>query len=152
MVGEIRDRETAEIAVRASLTGHLVFSTLHTNDAVGAITRLTDMGIEPYLVASSLNGVLAQRLVRLSCPACAGRATSGCETCRGTGFFGRTGLFELFVVNDDLRDLIQSRAPAAALREKALALGMKTLFQAGQAKAREGGTTMEEVLRVTEED
>lgn len=150
MVGEIRDRETAEIAVRASLTGHLVFSTLHTNDAIGAVTRLIDMGIEPYLVASSLSAVIGQRLVRVLCSQCRGKEKS-CETCRGTGYFGRTGLFEFFVLNEALRNLILSGASPAIIREKARALGMQTLFEEGKIKVAEGRTSMEEIIRVTEE-
>jgi len=187
MVGEIRDMETAEIAIRSSLTGHFVFSTLHTNDALGAITRLIDMGMEPYLVASSLSAVLSQRLIRLICkechsvtPACpprraeAGvqapsndggaflggldsrprspRRPSGndCISCRGTGYRGRTGIFELFTLNDELRDLILNRAPASLLREKALATGFRNLYQDGRIKIEAGLTSDIEVRRVAE--
>ena len=149
MVGEVRDADTAEIAVRASLTGHLVFSTLHTNDAVGAITRLVDMGIEPYLVASSLHAVLAQRLVRLVCRDCKG-AAAGCKECRHTGFKGRTGLFELLLINDEVRQLILDRASHVAIRKKAAESGMRTLLEDGRLKSIAGLTTMPEVLRVTE--
>ncbi len=151
MIGEVRDADTAEIAIRASLTGHLVFSTLHTNDAVGAITRLVDMGVEPYLVASSIHAVLAQRLIRLVCSSCRGDAMSRCESCRGTGFRGRTGIFELFIINDEIRDMIAKRASHAEIRRKARSLGMRTLFDDGQLKARAGLTRSEEVLRVTEQ-
>ncbi len=150
MVGEIRDHETAEIAIRASLTGHLVFSTLHTNDAIGAVTRLIDMGIEPYLVASSVSVVLAQRLVRTLCTAC-GHQKPECDICHGVGFKGRTGLFELLIINESLREMIASRTPASALRKAAASLGMKTLFESGQAKAERGITTLNEVRRVAEE-
>lgn len=150
MVGEIRDKETSEIAIRSSLTGHLVFSTLHTNDAIGAVTRLIDMGIEPYLVASSLNGVLAQRLVRLICKNCRGENKT-CTSCRGTGFFGRTGIFELFEVNEEIRNLILEQAPAALLRDKARSAGMKSLYQDGKGKADRGLTRLDEVSRVAEE-
>lgn len=150
MVGEIRDADTADIAIRASLTGHLVFSTLHTNDAVGALTRLTDMGIEPYLVASSLHAVLAQRLVRLTCDMCDGRATS-CEPCRGTGYSGRTGIFELLLITDEIRQLILDRSSHAVIRKKAVASGMRTLFRDGQVKAAAGLTAESEIARVTEE-
>ncbi|MBC7327103.1 type II secretion system ATPase GspE [bacterium] len=172
MVGEIRDLETAEIAVEASLTGHLVLSTLHTNDAPTAITRLIDMGVEPFLVSASLIGVLAQRLVRTLCPHCKepykppaeglrrlgltpeevegvtfyrGR---GCEYCRHTGYYGRTGIFELMVVNEEIAELIVRRAPLGEIREAAKANGMKTLMEDGLRKAMAGITTIEEVLRV----
>lgn len=150
MVGEVRDSDTADIAIRASLTGHLVFSTLHTNDAVGAITRLTDMGIEPYLVASSLHAILAQRLIRLLCPICHG-STGGCSHCRHTGFRGRTGIFELLVINDDIRQLILNRTSPLEIRRKATAIGMRTMFQDGGIKVVGGLTTTTEILRVTEE-
>jgi len=174
LIGEIRDLETAEIAIQASLTGHLVFSTLHTNDAPGAITRLQDMGVEPYLVASVLEGVLAQRLVRRICAACRvpdapspadlgalgiqGAAEvrlwrgRGCDECRGTGYRGRTGIYELFRLTEDARSLILRRAPVREIRRAALDAGMVTLRLDGWAKACEGVTTVEEVLRVTQED
>lgn len=169
MIGEIRDKETADTAVQASLTGHLVFSTLHTNDAAGATTRLLDMGVEPFLVASSVEGVLAQRLVRRVCPHCAEPFTPdpadvpptfeptpnqtlmrgrGCRECRQTGYRGRLGIYELLKLSDATRELIMTRAngpqiAAAAWRENNLA----TLRQDGYAKARAGATTLEEVLR-----
>jgi general secretion pathway protein E len=174
LVGEIRDLETAEIAIQASLTGHLVFSTLHTNDAPGAITRLQDMGVEAYLVASVLEGVLAQRLVRRICPVCrvpdtptqadldalgieAPRGTvlfrgKGCEECRGTGYRGRTGIYELFVIDEDARSLILRRASTRDIRQHAIQRGMVTLRMDGFTRACEGLTTVEEILRVTQED
>jgi len=174
MVGEIRDLETAEIAIQAALTGHLVFSTLHTNDAPGAVTRLQDMGCEPYLVCSVLGGVLAQRLVRRICPVCRAPdhpdpadllaigvtdATGvelfrgkGCEDCRGTGYRGRTGIYELFRLTEDARGLILAKAPTAAIRRHAVDHGMVTLREDGWAKACAGVTTVEEILRVTQED
>jgi len=169
MVGEIRDAETAEIAIQASLTGHLVLSTLHTNDAPTAVTRLIDMGIEPFLVASSLSAVLAQRLVRVICPHCReeylpdrtypgialpsllyrGR---GCDACFGLGTLGRTGIYELLLVDPEICSMIIRRAPAGEIREYALARGMKTLRDDGLAKVAAGMTTVEEVMRVTQED
>jgi general secretion pathway protein E len=174
MVGEIRDLETAEIAIQAALTGHLVFSTLHTNDAAGAVTRLQDMGCEPYLVASVLNGVLAQRLVRRICPACRAPdhpdpadllaigvtdATGvelfhgkGCDDCRGTGYRGRLGIYELFRVTEDARGLILRKAPTGEIRRHAVERGMATLRADGWAKASAGVTTVAEILRVTQEE
>jgi general secretion pathway protein E len=174
LVGEIRDLETAEIAIQASLTGHLVFSTLHTNDAPGAITRLQDMGVEGYLVASVLEGVLAQRLVRRICPACRVPDTpskadldalgidagpdvtlfrgKGCEECRGTGYRGRSGIYELFILDEDARSLILKRASTRDIRQHAIARGMVTLRMDGWKRACEGVTTVEEILRVTQED
>ncbi|MEW6740390.1 MAG: type II secretion system ATPase GspE [Nitrospirota bacterium] len=154
MVGEIRDRETAEIAIHAALTGHLVFSTLHTNDAPGAVTRLLDMGIEGFLVASSLVGVLAQRLVRVICPGCKEECKEGegCEKCRRTGYMGRTGVFELMVMNEEIRQLILDKASADIIRQKAISQGMLTLRECGWQKVREGITTVKEVLRVTKGD
>jgi general secretion pathway protein E len=155
MVGEIRDRETANMAIQASLTGHLVFSTLHTNDAASAITRLLDLGVEPYLVASSLVATLAQRLVRMLCSACKqiqpdGTALPrGCERCRFSGFRGRVGLFELLIMNDRIRELVQSRANASIIRQAAIESGLILLAQDGSDKVRAGRTTLEEVLRVT---
>ncbi|MGH7336026.1 MAG: GspE/PulE family protein, partial [Myxococcota bacterium] len=172
MVGEMRDPETAEIAIQAAMTGHLVFSTLHTNDAVGAITRLVDLKIPPYLVTAALEGILAQRLVRKICPDCreSYRPDSqvvallaqqpvgtvslmrgrGCAACRQTGFRGRTGVFELLVVSDAIKDAITKAEPLGRVREIARAEGMRTLREDGWAKARAGITTLEEVLRVTE--
>jgi type II secretion system protein E len=174
MVGEIRDLETAEIAIRAALTGHLVFSTLHTNDAPSAFTRLVDMGIEPFLVASSVEAVLAQRLVRNICPSCKTErkvepeflrkinfpeheiATAkfwqgpGCEACRSLGYQGRQGIYELLVVNEALRPLIMNRAPSSTLAQKAIDGGMRTLRNDGWIKVKAGRTTIEEVLRVTQ--
>ncbi len=162
MVGEIRDQETAMMAIQASLTGHLVFSTLHTNDAASAVTRLLDLGIEPYLVASSLVASLAQRLVRRLCVDCkraAERASpeeglllfepQGCERCRQTGFRGRVGLFELLVMDNRSRDLVQQRANAAEIRAASLESGMSLLAADGLAKVEQGQTTMSEVWRVT---
>ena len=174
LVGEIRDLETAEIAIQAALTGHLVFSTLHTNDAPSAVTRLQDMGVEPYLLSSVLEGVLAQRLVRRICQACrAPDAPSvadiealglgvdphtklfrgvGCEECRGTGYRGRTGIYELFPIFEDARSLILRRASSREIRRLAIDMGMVTLRQDGWVRAVEGVTTIDEVLRVTQED
>jgi general secretion pathway protein E len=166
MVGEIRDRETADIAIRAALTGHLVFSTLHTNDAPSAITRLTDMGVENYLITSSLVAVLAQRLVRVICPQCrvpAGLALSpdgesvetfrgaGCPECNGTGYSGRMGIFEMMDVNDEIRKLIMNNADASALTTAARRQGMHNLREDGWRKIREGVTTVQEAMRVTQE-
>jgi len=169
MVGEIRDRETAEIAIQAALTGHLVLSTLHTNDAPGALVRLVDMGVEPFLIASSVIGVLAQRLVRVICPQCktarpppaelAARlglpsgATvargAGCPACQQTGYQGRLGLFELMPMTESLRALVAAKASGPVLREQARAAGMRALWDDGVAKMVAGTTTLEEVLRVT---
>lgn len=153
MVGEIRDQETAIMAIQSALTGHLVFSTLHTNDAASAVTRLLDLGIEPYLVSSSLVGVLAQRLVRRVCTDCLshlddGRG-SGCESCRQTGFRGRAGLFELLTVDDDIRGLIQSRSAASTIKQAAISNGMLTLREDGLRRIELGETTLSEVSRVT---
>jgi general secretion pathway protein E len=174
MVGEIRDLETAEIAIQAALTGHLVLSTLHTNDAPSAIARLQDMGAEPYLVASVLNGVLAQRLVRRVCGTCrapyepeprdllaigVADATGvelfrgkGCDECRGTGYRGRIGIYELFVISEEARSLILSKRPSGEIRRYAIERGMVSLRDDGWAKARVGITTVEEILRVTQEE
>ena len=174
LVGEIRDLETAEIAIQASLTGHLVFSTLHTNDAPAAITRLQDMGVEPYLVASVLEAVLAQRLVRRICGACRVPDTpsaadldllgvtappgtrlfrgKGCEECRGTGYRGRMGIYELFPITEDARSLVLRRAPSRDIRQYAISAGMITLRMDGWRRACEGLTTVEEILRVTQEE
>jgi len=173
LVGEIRDRETVEIALQSALTGHLVFSTLHTNDAAGAVTRLLDMAVEPFLISSSLLAVLAQRLVRRVCATCGrdgppgaeeraafGDATppllrhagSGCADCRGTGFRGRTAIHELLVVDDPIRALIMARSDAGAIRRHATAHGMATLRDDGLAKACAGVTTLAEVLRATQDE
>jgi len=170
MVGEVRDHETARIAVQAALTGHLVLSTLHTNDAPGAITRLLDMGIEPYLVSSALEGVAAQRLVRVLCPKCkqpdpysreellarygegAPEGTyfthKGCEFCNYTGYRGRVAIFEIALIDDDLRHLIVNRAPHHAVKETAVGAGMTTLLDDGLEKAADGITSLAEVWRV----
>jgi type II secretion system protein E len=174
MVGEIRDTETAEIAIRASLTGHLVFSTLHTNDAPSAFTRLIDMGIEPFLVASSVEAVMAQRLIRTICPHCKTEqkvdrdylrrigfpetdiATAkiwhgaGCENCRQQGYQGRKGIYELLIVTEAIRPLIMNRAPATTIAQRAIESGMRTLRTDGWNKVKAGETTIEEVLRVTQ--
>src|SRR5580698_3226181 len=166
MVGEIRDRETADIAIRSALTGHFVFSTLHTNDAPSAVTRLMDMGVENYLVTSSVVAILAQRLVRLICADCRESAGTtltpfgeeietfhgrGCATCNGSGHKGRAGIFELMELNDELRHLIMGNADASRLTEAARRNGMKNLREDGWMKVRQGVTTAEEVTRVTQE-
>ncbi|MDB6068071.1 MAG: type secretion system protein [Pedosphaera sp.] len=174
MVGEIRDLETAEIAIRAALTGHLVFSTLHTNDAPSAFTRLIDMGIEPFLVASSVEAVMAQRLVRNICKHCAVEQKverdylrkigfpaedietakfwhgAGCEECRQLGYQGRQGIYELLLLNEAIRPLILNRAPATTIAQRAMEQGMRTLRTDGWNKVKAGRTTIEEVLRVTQ--
>jgi general secretion pathway protein E len=180
MVGEIRDKETAEIAIQASLTGHLVFSTVHTNDAAGAVTRLVEMGVEPFLVASSLTGILAQRLVRRVCPDCKvayeptdvelrelglSRQTlhsrygatqiykaSGCAACGKNGYRGRTGIYELLMVDDDVRPLILKNVDSGSIKKIAVGKGMLTLLDDGARKVAAGETTIEEVLSVTQED
>jgi general secretion pathway protein E len=149
LVGEIRDRETGEIALQAALTGHLVLATLHTNDAATAVTRLLDMRLEPFLIASSLLGILAQRLVRRRCRACDG---AGCGDCRDTGLAGRTAIAELLGVDDGIRALVMERRDAVAIRRHAVANGMIPLRDDGFAKAERGETTRAEVLRVTRED
>jgi type II secretory ATPase GspE/PulE/Tfp pilus assembly ATPase PilB-like protein len=171
LIGEIRDQETAQIAVQASLTGHLVFSTLHTNDAAGALTRLVDMGVEPYLVASSLEAVLAQRLVRVLCKHCKAVDTSdqaktykvrigipehvtvyksvGCRECRNTGFHGRRAIFEWMDTNNEIRQLILKNASTDQVREAARRAGMRTLSEDGRRVVEEGLSTIEEVLSVT---
>lgn len=176
LVGEIRDLETAENAVQASLTGHLVFSTLHTNDAASAFMRLTDMGVEPFLVSSTVEGVMAQRLVRTLCKECREpyypveeelpedfpregirfppllyRAV-GCRQCRNTGYRGRIGIFELLVTNDEIRKLVGERAPTHVIKQAAMNAGMRTLRQDGWVKVLRGQSTIEEVLRVTKGD
>lgn len=151
MVGEIRDRETAEIAVRAALTGHLVISTLHTNDAPGAVARLLDMGIEPFLLASALTLIGAQRLVRKVCPNCAeeGAKGAGCHLCNRTGYSGRIGLYEILPVTEGIRSLITEKKDTALIRELAVKEGMVGLREDGMAKTKEGLTTLEEVVRET---
>jgi type II secretory ATPase GspE/PulE/Tfp pilus assembly ATPase PilB-like protein len=174
MIGEIRDLETAEIAIRAALTGHLVFSTLHTNDAPSAFTRLIDMGIEPFLVASSIEAIMAQRLVRTICKHCKTEQKvdplylkrigypedeiptakfwhgTGCEACRMLGYQGRLAIYELLVVNEHLRPLILQRASSTSISTRAIEGGMRTLRVDGWNKVRAGITTIEEVLRVTQ--
>jgi general secretion pathway protein E len=158
MIGEIRDLETAQIAVQASLTGHLVLATLHTNDAVSAVTRLTDMGVEPFLLSSSLLGVLAQRLVRKLCPACKKPAMQdgervfqpvGCEACNHTGYAGRSGIHELFTVDDEARRLIHEGSDERELRRAASAAGMLSMREDGARWVQSGETSPEEILRVT---
>lgn len=174
MIGEIRDKETAEIAIHAALTGHLVFSTLHTNDALSAALRLIDMGVEPFLVASSVIGILAQRLVRTLCPHCKEGYTlskeliarldltlpdkansiykeKGCKKCNKRGYSGRTAIFELVLPSDRIKDLISRKSPATALKEEAVANGMKTLRDAGLEKVMDGTTSIAEMIRVTEQ-
>jgi general secretion pathway protein E len=178
MIGEIRDLETAEIAMQASLTGHLVLSTLHTNDAPSALVRLIDMGIEPFLVASSLTVVLAQRLARTICPHC--RETyeasaieksyftdssfiphpsafqlyrgKGCDKCKNKGYIGRTGIFELLVIDNEIRPMITDKIDSQSIKNYAISRGMKTLRIDGLEKVLQGITTLEEVLRVTQQD
>lgn len=173
MVGETRDMETAQISIQASLTGHLVFTTLHTNDAPGAITRLIDMGVEPFMISASLEAVLAQRLIRKICPKCRtpyepneavlsqlGLSPhdigdknfyygKGCEACNHTGYKGRKGIYELLHVSDPIRELINERSPSIVLRQKAIELGMQTLRQDGLRSIYDGETTIEEVLKYT---
>jgi general secretion pathway protein E len=168
MIGEIRDLETAQIAVQASLTGHLVLATLHTNDAASAVTRLADMGVEPYLLASSLLGILAQRLVRQLCPACKeerveeeGEAEGaeaegrtqwhpvGCERCGQSGYAGRRGVYELLLMDDDIRPLVHRNAADAEIFAAARAQGMRTLREDANRWLGSGRTSLEEVLRVT---
>ena len=146
MIGEIRDFETAQIAIQASLTGHLVFATLHTNDAASAVTRLTDMGIEPFLLSSSLLGVLAQRLVRKLCLSCKG---SGCVACGESGYVGRQGIFELLVADDDLKAKIHNKESEASVRIVAQDGGMKLMREYGEGLVKDGITSKEELLRVT---
>ncbi|MBM3251336.1 MAG: type II secretion system protein GspE [Candidatus Omnitrophica bacterium] len=176
MVGEVRDFETAEITIRVALTGHLVFSTLHTNDAASAVTRLLDMGIEPYLISSSVECFIAQRLVRLLCPKCKtpfkpnaeilkelGVPDSevsnlqlfegkGCEACKFTGYKGRTGIYEFLVMNDAIRDMVLAHEPANKIKNKAVSMGMKTLRYDGWDKVKKGLTTPAEVIRVTSQE
>jgi len=148
MVGEIRNVETAKAAVQAALTGHLVFSTLHTNDAPSAITRLLDMGVEPFLISSSIIGVLSQRLVRTICAECKGQ---GCKGCLQTGFKGRIGIFELMLPNEKIRAFITAKASSDEIRKTAVEAGMQLLREDGQSKVNNGITTIQEVMRVTEE-
>jgi general secretion pathway protein E len=177
MVGEIRDSETAKISIQAALTGHLVFSTLHTNDSCAAVTRLLDMGIEPFLVSSSLVAVMAQRLVRCVCPTCrvpyrppmeelrqlglsldrlenatVYRTGEGCDVCKRTGYKGRLGIHELLVIDDDVRNLIMKAADSSSIRRAAASRGMTTLREDGAEKLLAGLTTVEEILRVTQDD
>jgi general secretion pathway protein E len=154
MIGEIRDFETAQIAIQASLTGHLVLATLHTNDAASAVTRLTDIGIEPFLLSSSLLGVLAQRLVRKRCTICNADATNsslsaGCAQCGQTGYSGRTGVFELLVTDEGVRAQIHNRASEAEIRAAALTAGMTLMRDDGERLVTSGITSREELLRVT---
>jgi len=173
LVGEMRDLETGQIAIQASLTGHLVFTTLHTNDAPGAITRMTDMGVEPFLITSTLQAILAQRLVRTVCKKCRiayepteavlqqlGLTPSevggqpfyygkGCNDCNQTGYRGRKGLFELLIITEPIRELINQRAPSGVIRARALELGMRTLREDGIRNVLDGNTTVEEVLKYT---
>ncbi len=174
LVGEIRDLETAEIAIQSALTGHLVFSTLHTNDSAGAITRLIDMGIEPFLVSSAVNAILAQRLVRVICPYCKEQYTpppfslkeigldetqvsgkkffrgKGCSECSNTGFRGRMGIYELLILDDEIKSLVSRTSDSNAIRKEALSKGLITLRMDGAQKVLEGFTTVEEVIRVTQ--
>jgi general secretion pathway protein E len=175
LIGEIRDLETAEIAIQASLTGHLVFSTLHTTDAAGAITRLVDMGVEPFLVGSSLVAVLAQRLVRVLCTDCREGYTAsaeelrelgvripdkplrvfrakGCSACNYTGYHGRRGIFELMLVTDEIRALITQNIDSKTIKKTATRSGMRTLRGDGALKVLQGHTSVAEVLRATEEE
>jgi general secretion pathway protein E/type IV pilus assembly protein PilB len=173
MVGEIRDLETAEIAINAALTGHLVFSTLHTNDAPGAITRMIDMGIRPFLVASAVRAVMAQRLVRRVCQNCAApyepdeellqtmgldqdyvknsklMKGRGCAECGNNGYKGRMGLYEVFIVTPELQGLIYQQVPSSVIKDAARKSGMRTLREDGIRKAAAGMTTLEEVLTIT---
>ncbi len=176
MVGEVRDFETAEIAIQIALTGHLVFSTLHTNDAASGITRLMDMGVEPYLISSAVEGFIAQRLVRRICPKCkvpvqlasqvardlgvkvegdsaiAVFEGKGCEFCADSGFYGREGIYEFLVLHDEIKEMIAQKISSVKIKEKAMALGMKTLMDDGWEKVLKGVTTIEEVMRVTKEE
>jgi general secretion pathway protein E len=177
MVGEIRDSETAEIAIHAALTGHLVFSTLHTNDSFGALTRLVDMGIEPFLVSSSILTVIAQRLVRILCPQCREEyaptpeelarigmqprdvnrpiyraSANGCRNCRGTGYRGRIAIHELMMVDDEVRSLVMKSADASTIRRACTSRGMRLLRQDGADRILAGQTTIEELLTVTQEE
>ncbi len=175
MVGEVRDSETAQIAIQMALTGHLVFSTLHTNDAASGVTRLMDMGIEPYLISSGIECFIAQRLVRLLCPHCKSQVeitkevirdfelqeseaatvvyeAVGCKECRITGYQGRQAICEILILNDELRAMIVRRATSGELKAKAMQNGMKTLRRHGWEKVAAGITSPSEILRVTHED
>jgi general secretion pathway protein E len=176
MVGEVRDAETARMAIQSSLTGHLVFSTLHTNDSAGAISRLLDLDVEPYLVSSSLIAIMAQRLVRKVCPDCkkpyepaphelrelglgdrlAGDAKlvigAGCDKCFQTGYRGRTGIYELMLVSSEIQNMVYQRSTAGAIKKVALDAGLQTLRMDGARKVLAGVTTTHEVLRVTQAD
>ena len=178
LVGEIRDYETAEMAIHTSLTGHLVFSTLHTNNAPGAITRLIDMGVDAYLVASTLEGIIAQRLARRVCRNCCdmyqpeshyireifgGQSLAvdsnlmipravGCSECRGRGYKGRIGIFEVILMSEELREMTLHRASTSQLRRAAMRLGLKTLREDGWRKVAAGYTTVDEIVRLTQED
>jgi general secretion pathway protein E len=150
LIGEIRDLETAQIAIQASLTGHLVLATLHTNDSTSAVSRLLDMGVEPFLLSSSLIGVLAQRLVRRRCPSCQPKALMGCDDCAQSGYKGRLGIFELMTVDEAIRSAVKQRADASDIRQ--IALGMPSftpLQQDGLRLVRSGVTTEQEIARVT---
>jgi type II secretory ATPase GspE/PulE/Tfp pilus assembly ATPase PilB-like protein len=176
MIGEVRDIETAVTAIQVALTGHLVFSTLHTNDAAGGVTRLADMGIEPYLISSTVQCFIAQRLVRKLCERCKKKAAltpvmlkdfegdipagpgaaiyqqQGCEACHHTGYSGREAIYEFLILDDELRQMILARAASGDIKAKAVAKGMTTLRRAGWGKVKEGKTTIEEVIRVTQEE
>ncbi len=177
MIGEVRDVETARMAIQSSLTGHLVFSTLHTNDAAGAISRLLDLGVEPYLVSSSLIAIVAQRLVRRICPDCKKPSQptaqqlselglgsvqdnqniqfyvgAGCDRCFKTGYRGRTGIYEVMLISDTIQDLVYRRETAGTIKKVALEAGMQTLRMDGARKVLAGQTTVAEVLRVTQAD
>jgi general secretion pathway protein E len=175
MVGEVRDIETARMAIQSSLTGHLVFSTLHTNDSAGAISRLLDLGVEPYLVSSSLIAIMAQRLVRKVCPDCKEKYTPsehelrelgigtgrekghffagrGCDKCFQTGYRGRTGIYELMMVTSEIQDLVYKRESAGVIKKVSLNSGLQTLRMDGTRKVMDGVTTIAEVLRVTQAD
>jgi type IV pilus assembly protein PilB len=149
MIGEIRDSETADLAIRSSLTGHLVFSTLHTNDSATGIARLMDMGIQPYLLASSVEVIIAQRLVRLFCPLCNGK---GCESCSETGFKGRRPIYEIMLIDDDIRGMIIEHKSAQEIKAKAKAKGMRTLVENGMLLVEQGLTSKEEIMRVVEQE
>jgi general secretion pathway protein E len=176
LVGEIRDLETAEIAIQAALTGHLVFSTLHTNDASSAITRLIDMGIEPFLVTSSVNAIVAQRLARKICPVCKQQyfpeseslleiglskemlgkegyllRGAGCKECLGTGYKGRTGIYEILIMSDTIKTTILKTSDSNIIKKQAVGEGLHTLREDGARKVEDGVTTIEEVLRVTQQ-
>jgi type II secretory ATPase GspE/PulE/Tfp pilus assembly ATPase PilB-like protein len=175
MIGEVRDQETARMAIQSSLTGHLVFSTLHTNDSAGAISRLLDLDVEPYLVSSSLIAILAQRLIRKICPECrqkyepaehelkelgisTGKSDgqyyvgAGCSKCFNTGYKGRTGIYELMMVDEEIREMIHLRQTSGIIKQKAIVKGLQTLRMDGARKVISGATTIAEVLRVTQAD